>query len=258
MSLKVLVLRVAGTNCDWETAHGLAMAGASPERVHIGRLLERGVSLADYGMLVIPGGFSYGDDLSAGRVLANELRLKLADQVFDFAARGRPIIGICNGFQALLKAGLLPVPGTGGKPGAATLAGNDSGRFEARWVRLWCTGRSFLLDGVRGEQLALPVAHGEGKFLTRPAAAARRLAADGRAALLYVDDAGRPARAWPANPNGSAGALAALSNEAGNVLGLMPHPERFLFPWCHPAWTRGEGRGVDGLRVLKSFVNACR
>ena len=162
--VKVLILRTAGTNCDWETEHGFALAGAAPERVHISRLLNGSVSLSDYGILVIPGGFSYGDDLSAGKVLANELRFKLQDQVLLFADSGRPIIGICNGFQVLVKTGLLPFSQ---KENAvcSTLTFNDSGFFEDRWIYLRCVRKSPLLAGLSGETITLPVAHGEGKFV---------------------------------------------------------------------------------------------
>ncbi len=250
---KVLILRTAGTNCDWETEHGFALAGATPERVHISRLLEGSVSLFDYGILVIPGGFSYGDDLSAGKVLANELRFKLQDQILSFAESGRPIIGICNGFQVLVKTGLLPFSRERGSV-CATLTFNDSGRFEARWIYLRCTGKSPLLAGLSGETITLPVAHGEGKFLTGDKKDLETLRKNGQVALQYATPEGKETLDYPENPNGSAKAIAAVTNEKGNILGMMPHPERFLYPYCHPAWTRQEGKSTDGLRVLKSIV----
>ncbi|HNQ34713.1 MAG TPA: phosphoribosylformylglycinamidine synthase I [bacterium] len=249
---RVLILRTAGTNCDLETEHGFRLAGAKPDRVHINRLLERSVRLADYQALVIPGGFSYGDDLSAGKVLANELRLKLKDDLFAFAAAGRPVIGICNGFQVLVKTGLLPGFNAGG--GRLTLTFNDSGHFEDRWVHLRCAGASPLLEGLRNETISLPVAHGEGKFLADGPETLERLKANGQVALQYATPEGEPTLEFPANPNGSEAAVAAVTNQAGNVLGMMPHPERFLFYYSHPRWTRGEGKSQDGLRLIRSFV----
>lgn len=251
--VKVLILRTAGTNCDWETEHGFALAGAAPERVHISRLLDGSISLSDYGILVIPGGFSYGDDLSAGKVLANELRFKLQDQVLSFADSGRPIIGICNGFQVLVKTGLLPFSRKNNAV-CSTLTFNDSGCFEDRWIYLRCTGKSSLLSGLSGETITLPVAHGEGKFLTEKKQDLETLQKNGQVALQYAGPDGSVALNYPENPNGSAEAIAAVTNEKGNILGMMPHPERFLYPYCHPAWTRQEGRSTDGLRLLKSIV----
>lgn len=272
--VKILILRTAGTNCDWETEKGFALAGAAPERVHISRLLDNSFSLSDYEILVIPGGFSYGDDLSAGKILANELRFKLQEKVFSFADSGRAIIGICNGFQVLVKTGLLPFsqnnnvvcsnsdPSHKPKDRGSSIAGrvcatltfNDSGRFEDRWVYLRCTGRSPLLSGLSGETITLPVAHGEGKFVTEKKETLKKLKKNGQIAFQYAGPDGSVALDYPENPNGSAEAIAAVTNERGNILGMMPHPERFLYPFCHPAWTRQKGSSRDGLRLLKSIV----
>jgi len=251
--IRVLVLRTAGTNCDVETEYGFNLAGGTAERVHINRILEGSVSLSDYAIVVIPGGFSYGDDLSAGKVLANELRFKMQEEFYSFAESGRPIIGICNGFQVLVKSGLLPFSERK-REISATLTFNDSGHFEDRWVFLRCSGRSALVEDLRGEIITLPVAHGEGKFLTKEKGGLSRLKSGGQIAFQYAYSDGRVAFDYPYNPNGSWEAIAAVTNERGNILGMMPHPERFLFPYCHPGWTRGMGRSVDGLRLLKSIV----
>lgn len=261
--VKVLILRTAGTNCDLETEYGFRLAGTLPERVHINRLLEGSISLGDYAMLVIPGGFSYGDDLSAGKVLANELRFKLREKVYAFAETGRPIIGICNGFQVLVKTGLLPFfrtpqksfKGLSATAPSATLTFNDSGKFEDRWVYLCCVGSSPLLAGLSDKVISLPVAHGEGKFLVKREEDFSRLKEKGQVVFQYASPDGTPAEKYPDNPNGSQWAIAGITNEQGNVLGMMPHPERFLSSHLHPRWTRKEGRNADGLNLLKSFVH---
>jgi phosphoribosylformylglycinamidine synthase I len=252
-----IVLRAPGTNCDEETSAAWERAGARVETWHVGRLLEAPHALDDFAILTIPGGFSYGDDLGAGRIFATRLGSVLGDALRRFHARGGLILGICNGFQVLVKAGLLP-----GGPVAcgATLTHNESGHFESRWVRLEpCPGRSPFVTG--SEPIELPVAHGEGKFLLADPAALAALEAAGQVVLRYVDRSGRPTRAYPANPNGSPGAVAGICDPTGRIFGLMPHPERHVDPLHHPRWTRrgsavdGEG---DGLRIFRDAVEASR
>jgi phosphoribosylformylglycinamidine synthase I len=205
-------------------------------------------------MLVVPGGFSYGDDLGAGTLWALDLRHRLGDDVARFVASGRPVLGICNGFQALVKAELLP--GAEWRPGrerSVTLAPNALAHFECRWVYLKPNPHSPCLFTAGLEDLIYcPVAHGEGCFATRDDETLAAIAAEGLAALTYVDADGQPA-GYPANPNGSAGGIAGLCNPAGNVLGLMPHPEDHIFPWHHPRWQRGEA-GMIGLRLFANGV----
>ncbi len=252
MSARVLVVRAPGTNCDEETVHAWQLAGATADLLHVGRVLERPACLDGYAVLTIPGGFSYGDDLGAGRILAIRLA-GLGDALRRFHDRGGLILGICNGFQVLVKAGLLP---GGTEAGPATLAHNASGRFEARWVRLAVEpGVTPFLD--EPGPIELPVAHGEGRFLTADPAAADRLVAAGRSPLRYVDDQGRPTPDYPANPNGSLGAVAGLCDPTGRIFGLMPHPERFVDPLHHPRAGRGPLRAEgDGLRIFRGALRA--
>jgi phosphoribosylformylglycinamidine synthase len=250
---RAIVLRAPGTNCDEETTAAWERAGASAETWHVARLLETPRALDDFQILTIPGGFSYGDDLGAGRIFATRLGTVLDDALRRFHDRGGLILGICNGFQVLVKAGLLP---GGPARGPATLTFNDSGHFESRWVRLLPEpGRSpFLTDA---EPIELPVAHGEGKFLLADPSALPALEGAGQVVLRYVDDRDRPTQAYPANPNGSPGALAGLCDPSGRVFGLMPHPERHVDPLHHPRWTRqGLAREGDGLRVFRNAVKA--
>ena len=166
MPIKALVLRTAGTNCDWETCFAWQQAGAEADRVHINRLIDDPGRLDDYQILTVPGGFSYGDDISAGKILANQVVHHLADAVADFLAKDRLVLGICNGFQVLVKAGLLP-GGEDGRPSlrqGATVTANDRGLFDDRWVRLRVdTDRCVFLE--KGEVLEMPIAHAEGKFV---------------------------------------------------------------------------------------------
>ena len=253
---RALVLRAPGTNCDEETAAAWTLAGAAAETRHVGRVLESPESLDDFQTLTLPGGFSYGDDLGAGRILATRLT-GLGDALRRFRDRGGLILGVCNGFQVLVKAGLLP---GGPTPGAATLTHNDSGHFESRWVRLAARpGNCPFLALSDPTEMELPVAHGEGKFLTADPSSLPALESAGQIVLRYIDESGGPTEVYPANPNGSAGAVAGLCDPTGRIFGLMPHPERHVDALHHPRWTRrGLDREGDGLRIFRNAVEALR
>jgi phosphoribosylformylglycinamidine synthase I len=247
----VLILRAPGANCDAEAQFAFEQAGAVAERVHVNRLREQPRLLQRYQVLVIPGGFTYGDDVAAGKILANQLAHFLGDALRRFRDSERLILGICNGFQVLLKAGLLLPPDDEGP--VATLAGNTSGKFEDRWVHLRVRpGKCPFLTGM--DRLFVPVAHGEGRFLCREEWMLQGLEQSGQAVLHYVDADGRPGD-YPINPNGSQGSIAGVCDATGRVLGLMPHPERHVLPTQHPRWTRhplaGEG---DGLALFRNAV----
>lgn len=255
---RVLVLRAPGTNCDRETAFAFEKAGARADLVHINRLLESGRILAQYQILCIPGGFSYGDDIAAGRILANQIKHHLAEQMTAFKQAGKLMLGICNGFQVLLKSGVL-LPGDPKLGPAATLTWNDSGRFEDRWVWLKAAGtHCVFLEGI--EQMYLPVAHAEGKFVARDEQTLAALNSAGQLVLRYVarSDASADCSAlvpYPANPNGSVANTAGVCDETGRVLGLMPHPERHIDPTHHPHWTRGKAGTVgDGMQLFRNAV----
>ncbi len=250
MNPRALILHATGTNRDRDVARAIELAGGSPDIRHIHELLHRRAAWGEYQMLVVPGGFSYADALGAGRLLALDLEAYFADQVRAFVGAGKPVIGICNGFQALVRAGILP----GIANVRATLTFNQSGHFECRWVTLravssqcvWTQGLSDLID--------CPVAHGEGRFLISPKEGWMELQQNDQIALVYSSREGEPAGgAYPENPNGSPGDVAGVCNPQGNVLGLMPHPENHIFYWQHPRWTRGF-RGRLGLRLFENGV----
>lgn len=225
---KALVIRTAGTNCDHETVHALISSGAQAELVHINRLLTGSVRLHPYQMLVFPGGFSYGDDISAGKVLANELRLRLKDQLERFVEAKKLVIGICNGFQILVKTGLLPGFDKVDAKQTVTLGLNDSARFQCEWVGLKIekSAATWLHDFP--QQIELPIAHGEGKFIAVNPKIMKTLADNRQIVFRY----------HPHNPNGSDADVAGLCNKEGNVIGMMPHPERFLTKYEHPNWPK--------------------
>jgi phosphoribosylformylglycinamidine synthase len=250
----ILILHANGTNRDHEAAMAGEMAGGAPEIVHVNQLLAGERRLLDYHMLVVPGGFSYGDELGAGKLGALDLRERLGEDLRRFVEDGRPVLGICNGFQTLVKTGLLPDDEYKvGDHRSVTLTFNESGHFECRWVYLQANASSPCLftEGL-DELIHCPVAHGEGRLATADQATLDRLRADGLVALTYVDYDGSPAE-YPANPNGSVMNIAGICNKAGNVFGLMPHPENHIFSWQHPCWRRGE-KGMDGLRLFKNGV----
>ncbi len=239
-SPKALVLRAPGTNCDRETVRALEAAGAQAETVHLERLLAGGAALDDFSLVVLPGGFSFGDHLGAGSLWAHRLAA-MGEPFHRFVESGRPLLGICNGFQALMRLGLL----TGG-----SLAPNASGHFECRWIWMQRSPAATtpLLDGI--ERIAMPIGHGEGRFVAQSPETLEAMTVNGDVALVYCDADGRPG-AYPVNPNGSDGNVAALTNRAGNVLGLMPHPERNVGHGLAPAG-RPDGAG------LTIFTNAVR
>ncbi|MFA6031062.1 MAG: phosphoribosylformylglycinamidine synthase I [Elusimicrobiota bacterium] len=254
---KALVLRAAGTNCDVETALALKMVGAQPVVEHVRGLRGGKVRLMDHAMVVLPGGFTYGDDVGAGRILANELRAHLRE-LRGFIRSGRPVIGICNGFQVLVKAGLLPQ--TPNNEQTASLSFNESHRFETRWVRLRLNlqSSSFFVQGLP-EIIELPVAHGEGRFVVKSPKVLEHLKKTRAILMQYVNEEGKFS-GYPYNPNGSLFNIAALTNPEGNCLGLMPHPERFITKWHHPNWTRQtfckDGVGLEIFRNAVKYVSS--
>lgn len=246
--VKVLMLRAPGTNCDFETQIAFEQAGAEVDSALVTELFRREKRLADYQIMVIPGGFTYGDDISAGKIFANEIRLRLGDDIKRFVDDGRLILGICNGFQVLVKAGILPGrDDQSAQP--VTLAANDSGRFECRWVYLQVNEASpcIFTRGIRS--LYIPVNHGEGKLVAEPGVLERL-----NAVLYYADENGNTQAGYPYNPNGSVGNIAGICDASGRIFALMPHPERFIRWTQHPRWTRETPRNYgDGLQI---FLNA--
>lgn len=258
-TVRVIVLRAAGINCDQETVHAWRLAGANVELIHVNTLIGRLGLLDDAQVLTIPGGFSYGDDIAAGKILAQRIKGPLRDAMQRFVDAGKLVLGICNGFQVLLKCGLLP--GSGMPEAAVTLTANRSGRYEDRWVHLDTpTDRCPLL--VKGERLFLPLAHAEGRVVADGATSQEALKQLDRVALRFVHPSGVPAdgaSAYPANPNGSKDGVAALTDESGRILGLMPHPERFVDATQHPTWTRIKSPDTpDGLRLFQRGVACLR
>ena len=245
--VRALMLRAPGTNCDAETTFAFEQAGAKVSLVHVNQLICREEQLTDYQIMVIPGGFTYGDDISAGKVLANELRLKLGEDVLRFIQDGKLILGICNGFQVLVKAGFLPEP-TQHLPLAFST--NDSGKFECRWVHLGVNKECpcVFTEGI--EQMYLPVAHGEGKVITEP-----EFLPQINVALYYTDERGNINAGYPYNPNGSVVNIAGICDSSGRVFALMPHPERHFRGTQHPQWTRlGAKEYGDGFHIFQNAV----
>ncbi len=250
-SPRVLIMHAPGSNRDRDAVIACEMAGGEPEIVTVNQLVRGERSLLDYHMLVIPGGFSYGDDLGAGALWALNLRERIPG-VTEFVQGGRPVLGICNGFQTLVKSGLLPGDSWDGGARKVTLTYNAQARFECRWVLLETNPASPCLftDGI-DDPIYCPIAHGEGRVQVADEATRLRIITDGLAAIRYITPDDLPAHEFPFNPNGSIDAIAGLCNPAGNVFGLMPHPENHIFPWQHPQHTAGQ-RGLDGLRLFQN------
>jgi phosphoribosylformylglycinamidine synthase len=251
-----------------ETAHAFRVAGSEADLVHINALLKDKNKLASYHILALPGGFTYGDDIASGKILANELKHAMKRNLSQFIKSGKLIIGICNGFQILVKMGLLPdIKGKVDFRVEATLSLNDSGRFEDRWIYL-----KKPLDQTSQEEekcvwtrdlpevIYLPVAHGEGKFVPKNDSILKSLQDKGQIVFRYVNKNGT-SPSYPENPNGSVDDIAGISDPTGRILGMMPHPERHMTYLQHPNWRRfskkDKGMGV-GLKIFKNGVNFAR
>ena len=266
--VKAIVLRAAGINCDVETEYALELAGAQARRVHINRIIEDKSLLDEFQVIVFPGGFSYGDDVAAGKILANQIVHHLAEPLQKFIDDGKLVLGICNGFQVLVKTGILP--GTTNHESRATsherritITYNDSGKFEDRWVYLAPQTENCIFIEP-GRQIYLPIAHGEGKVVTKDEATLDELKAEGHIAFKYVDENGEEGD-YPINPNGSVDSIAGLTDTTGRVLGLMPHPERHVRHTQHPHWSRRQSQAAshepqiaDGMIIFNNAVKYIR
>ncbi|MCG9128022.1 phosphoribosylformylglycinamidine synthase I [Candidatus Poribacteria bacterium] len=260
---KVLILRTAGTNCDTETAVAFKLAGGQTDLVHIQNLISGKVDLSEYHILALPGGFSYGDDIAAGILLAVEMRYKLSDVLEKFVDANKLIIGICNGFQVLVRTGLLPGLSNSKSvedteiPQQTTLAMNTSTKFECRWVNLNTEISQCIFTKDIKPNLYLPVAHAEGRF-TAPQNVLEELTDNKQVVFRYSTDSptSTDTVAYPDNPNGSDNNIAGICDKTGRIFGLMPHPERFLTKWNHPRWTREDlSDEGDGLMIFKNAVD---
>jgi phosphoribosylformylglycinamidine synthase len=258
MRPRALILHATGTNRDLDVAAALEMAQAQPEIVHLNQLRLGERCWTDYQMLVLPGGFSYADALGAGLLFALDLKTYFAKAVNAFVQAGKPVLGICNGFQALVKAGILPVPAAeqdSNGPLRATLTFNARGHFECRWVTLAPQSQRCLWTAGLPEPIYCPVAHGEGNFVLADSDQLERLRQSDQIALRYARLDGSPAgQEYPYNPNQSMDDIAGVCNPQGNVLGLMPHPEDHIHLHQHPRWMRGECNGL-GLPLFVNGVN---
>lgn len=258
---RVLILRAPGTNCDVETGFAFERVGAEVTAIHVNSLTENPQAGKGFQILCFPGGFSYGDDIAAGRILAQRLQTHLRDLIEEFRSSDKLILGICNGFQIMMRLGVF-FPGQEKLP-PATLTLNRQARFEDRWVHLATANtNSVFLRGI--QHMYLPMAHAEGRFVIRNQASKDQLLANAQLGLRYCSEPGQsePSQVtdetlpFPINPNGAELNVAGISDPSGRIFGLMPHPERHIAPVQHPFWTRREQQPAhgDGLAVFTNAV----
>jgi len=264
--VRVLILTGLGLNCEAETDAAFRLAGAMPEQVHLLDVLERGatIRLTDYRVLAFIGGFAFGDHLGAGFVFANKIRWRLYDQLLQFIEQGGLALGICNGFQTMVRLGLLPGLDGDYRTPRASLAPNERLGYRDAWVRLTFDPDSPCLWTRGLHRLDLPARHGEGRFLAESPELLERLEAQGQVVARYIDPEdpeGRPTEAWPHNPNGSPRGVAGVCDPSGRLFGMMPHPDAYLYPFHHPDWQRQRIQGTLpaeglGLALFRNGVDA--
>ncbi|MFN6130325.1 MAG: phosphoribosylformylglycinamidine synthase I [Planctomycetota bacterium] len=253
---RVLIVRAPGTNCDVETEYAFELAGAETQRLHVNQIIDHPRLAARFQILGCPGGFSYGDDIAAGRIAAVQWQTRLSDTLAQFRSEDRLVLGICNGFQIMMRLGIFFDEDIDQTP--ATLTWNRQARFETRWVHLKPeSDHCVFLRGI--SEIYLPMAHAEGRFLMRDATTQQKLKGDSQIALRYCDPQGMTGDTelpFPWNPNGAQWNVAGICDPSGRVFGLMPHPERFLFPMNHPQWTRMASlpEHGDGLKLFRNAV----
>lgn len=253
MKPKALVLQAHGSNRDFDVIEALTLAGADAIGIPLNELRMNKTLLSDFQLLVIPGGFSYADAMGAGKLLALDLASYFANEISAFVESGKPVIGICNGFQALVKSNILPATSRARGEGA-TLTFNAPGHFECRWVTLKPVSQTCIWTKDLDQLIECPIAHGEGNFQTSEHFPLSSFLDYDQIALTYVDSYGSAASGeYPINPNGSLYDVAGICNPQGNVLGLMPHPENHIHPYQHPQWTRGINHH-GGLALFKNGV----
>ena len=252
MKPKALVLQAHGSNRDFDVIEALTLAGANATGIPLNELRMNKTLLSNFQLLVLPGGFSYADALGAGKLLALDLKSYFADEISVFVESGKPVIGICNGFQTLVKSGILPGEGVRGE--GATLTFNAHGHFECRWITLQPVSQTCVWTKGLDELIECPIAHGEGNFQTSEHFHLSSLLENDQIALTYTHPNGSPADGeYPTNPNGSIHDIAGICNPQGNVVGLMPHPENHIHRNQHPQWTRGTNHH-GGLALFKNGV----
>jgi phosphoribosylformylglycinamidine synthase len=250
MALKALILTGYGINCEQESRYAIEKSGGSADIMHINKVMGSPATLENYNMLMIPGGFSFGDDLGSGKVFGNKMRFSMMERLGDFIKRGNLVMGVCNGFQIMVKMGLLPESDFRQR---VTLTNNDSGHFEDRWVILRANQQSPCIFTKGIDRIAMPVRHGEGKFMAADDATLSGLAAGNQVALQYVDENNSLA-GYPYNPNGSAMNIAGICDRSGRVFGLMPHPEAFNIVENCQAWVKGGVKEPMGLLIFRNAV----
>lgn len=252
---RICILLAPGINCDHETAYAVELAGGIPVRCHINDMILGRIDIDAFHGLVIPGGFAFGDDIASGKILGNKLKYLLWPTIENFIAEGKPILGICNGFQVMAKMGLLPGFDLDYRTQRITLTFNASNRFEDRWIHLMPEPSSPCIFTKNIERiLALPIRHGEGRLLTADEVALKRLEDGAHVALRYVDKNGISG-VYPVNPNGSVNDIAGICDDTGLLFGLMPHPEAFVRNTQHPQWTRQTlAREGDGLSIFRNMI----